>query len=541
MSIVLKTIQRISIVYLFFVAGDLSATATNPSEQIDVTEYGFTITLNDTTNVISGSAEIVFVTKKNTRDFELDLINSGSDNKGMRVREVTRNGSSLKFTHENDRLKIYLDKEVIAGSTGSVIISYAGVPRDGLIISENKFGDRTFFADNWPNRGRNWIPVVDHPADKARVQFAVIAPLHYEVVANGVRQEESYLDNRQKITRYRQGVPISTKVMVIGVARFAVQRSGVVDHVPVEAWVYPQNREAGFHDYALAVDILEYFNKKIGPYPYGKLANVQSKTTFGGLENASAIFYYENSVTGKAAIQGLVAHEIAHQWFGNSATEKDWQHVWLSEGFATYFSLLYDEFKDGIAARQEKMKEDRRQVIEYNGKTSSPVVVAQVSDPMSMLNANSYQKGGWVLHMLRNEVGDSAFWRGIRNYYATYRDSIAETEHFRQVMEKASGKNLSPFFNQWLYTAGHPSLKGNWKYNSREKTIELTIWQVQKGQLFDFPLEIAIIGKDGKGSDIHSLNINKESQTFSLPVAFAPGSVAPDPNVNLLFEGELSN
>ena len=529
------------LVYLIFVACAITAMATNPSEQIDVIEYRFTITLNDTTDVISASAEVVFLARKNIRDFELDLINSGNDNKGMRIRQVMRNGSSLKFTHQNDRLKIFLNKDVASGTADSVVISYEGIPRDGLIISENKFGDRTFFADNWPTRGRNWIPVVDHPADKAQVQFAVIAPLHYEVVANGVRREESYLNERQKITRYQQSVPISTKVMVIGVARFAVQQSGVVNHVPVEAWVYPQNREAGFIDYALAVDVLDYFSRKIGPYPYGKLANVQSKTTFGGLENASAIFYSENSVTGKAAIQGLVSHEIAHQWFGNSATEKDWHHVWLSEGFATYFSLLYDEYKDGVAARQEKMKEDRRQAIAYNNKTSSPVVATHVTDPMQMLNANSYQKGGWVLHMLRNEVGDSSFWSGIQNYYAMYRDSIAETADFRRVMEKASGKNLSAFFQQWLHTPGHPVVQGNWKYNSKEKTIDVTIRQVQKGGLFDFPLEIAFFGNNGGESRINSLVINKESQAFSLPVAFSPVSVTLDPNVNLLFEGELGN
>lgn len=539
--IVLKAIQCVGLVCLTFVAVAMTRVATNPSEQIDVLEYRFAIVLNDTTDIISGSAEIDFLARRNIRDFELDLINVSTDRKGMRVLEVTRNGSPLKFTHENDRLKIFLGGEISAGGHASVAISYEGVPGDGLIISKNKFGDRTFFADNWPNRGRNWLPVVDHPADKATVDFTVIAPVHYEVVANGVRKEESFLSEKRKLTRYDQNIPISTKVMVIGVARFAIQRAGMVEHTPIESWVYPQNREEGFHDYAVAVDVLEYFNRQIGAYPYGKLANVQSKTTFGGLENASAIFYSENSVTGKAAAEGLIAHEIAHQWFGNSATEKDWQHLWLSEGFATYFSLLYNEHRHGAGPRRAEMKKDRDQVITYFGQAPAAVVNTRITDPMKLLNANSYQKGSWVLHMLRNRVGDSVFWQGIRDYYATYRDSLATTADFQKIMEKASGQNLAGFFSQWLYTSGHPVLEGEWRYDSGSKSVEIKLKQVQNGYLFDFPLEIALFGENSGEFKLQRVVINKESHSFSFPSAARPSRVELDPHINLLFEGGLSN
>src|SRR5204862_717351 len=187
----------------------------------------------------------------------------------------------------------------------------------------------------------------------------------YEVIGNGIKIEESLLSAKQKLTHWHEAVDISTKVMVIGAARFAIQFVGEINNIPVESWVYPQNREEGFHDYAAAKKILDFFINHIGPYSYKKLANVQSKTKYGGMENASNIFYFENSVNGKADHESLLAHEIAHQWFGDSASETDWHHVWLSEGFATYFTNVYNEFTYGEDKRAADMAEDRKQVIAF--------------------------------------------------------------------------------------------------------------------------------------------------------------------------------
>src|SRR6266700_4268795 len=200
--------------------------------------------------------------------------------------------------------------------------------------------------------------------------------------------------------------------MVIGAAGFAVQYSGTINGTPVYSWVYPENKEKGFYDYAQAVDILPFYIKHVGPYAYEKLANVQSKTIFGGMENAGAIFYSENTVTGTRVSESLLAHEIAHQWFGDMATETDWSHLLLSEGFATYMTILYFENKYGPDTARSMRTEDRNQVIEFAKKYKKPVVDSSVTNYMELLNANSYQKGGWILHMLRMEAGDSAFWKG---------------------------------------------------------------------------------------------------------------------------------
>jgi aminopeptidase N len=531
-----------SSLYLIFFLPSLSMAFQQPNlEAVDIKHYHFTIDLNDTTDVISGKAIIRLQALKPLNEVEFDLISKTADGKGMVVSDLKLEEKQIKFTHAADRLKVSFGETVQTGKVATLTVFYRGIPKDGLIISKNMFGDRTFFADNWPNRGRNWLPVVDHPADKAAVDFTVLAPVHYEVVANGIKVEEVYLDEKQKMTSYREETPIGTKVMVIGVARFAIQRAGTVNNIPVESWVYPQLRKEGFYDYSVAVRVLDFFISHVGPYSYKKLANVQSKTTFGGLENASAIFYSEKSVTGRNESETLIAHEIAHQWFGNSASEKEWHHLWLSEGFATYFAHLYNEFTFGTEKRQDEMKEDREQVLAYFKKNPAPVVDKNITNLMKLLNVNNYQKGSWVLHMLRREIGDQAFWNGIREYYRQYQNSNALTSDLQRVMQDVSGKNLEVFFSQWIFKDGHPVLNGEWKYDEASKKVVITINQVQKGQIFVFPLEIGVYEAGKAAPRIEAAYINRAPTQVTFPADTKPSKISLDPYINLLFEGNLKN
>jgi aminopeptidase N len=412
-------------------------------------------------------------------------------------------------------------------------ITYQGIPADGLIISKNEFGHRTFFGDNWPNRAHNWLPCADYPADKASVDFVVTTPDHYQVVANGVDKEESLLPNHLKMTHWKESVKIPTKVMVIGVADFAIDHTGEVNKVPVSAYAFPESRAAAFKSYAVALEILRFYTKKIGTFPYQKLANVQSKTIFGGMENASAIFYFENSVTSKG-IEELMAHEIAHQWFGDAVTEKSFAHLWLSEGFATFMTNVYLENKYGADTLKKRLIADRAKVLRFEKGKSTPVVDTAVKNNyMQLLNADSYQKGGWVLHMLRRKLGDTLFWKGIRNYYNKYNEANANTDDLRHIMELASGEKLEQFFKQWLYTPGNPQLGITWKYDAGKGVIELNITQKQNA-LFEFPLEVAI------DKQLHTINIKDKSTHIEFPVMGKPSVVSIDPDVNLLAAFEVS-
>ncbi len=529
------------LICLVFLFASFASNATDPypkNEGIDVQHYRFQLELNDSTNIISGHATLILLIKKVISEFELDLTNQNSKGEGMQVNQILLNGSPLQFAHQNDRIKIILPTVSVPGQSLEIILDYGGIPLDGLIISKNKFGDRTFFGDNWPNRGHQWLPCVDHPSDKATCEFIVIAPQHYTVIANGKKVEEKSLKKNQKMTRWEERIDIPIKVMVIGVAHFAIQEAGRVGNIAVESWVYPQNRDAGFSDYACATKILDFFQNHVGPYSYEKLANVQSTTRYGGMENASNIFYSENSVDGKNDHQELIAHEIAHQWFGNSVTEMDWHHVWLSEGFATYFSHLYMESAYGHDRLVEEIAADRDQVLGYFNINSGPVIDTLVTDLMKLLNAHSYQKGSWVLHMLRREMGDLQFWKGIQNYYQAYRNGNALTGDFQHIMEEVSRKDLTPFFRQWLWKGSHPKISGYWKYDPKSKSVKVTINQVQAGPVFSTPLDIGLRLPDGS-LPIHTVKLEGKSQQFSLQARNRPLELVLDPKTWLLFEGQI--
>lgn len=528
--------MKAKITLLYYLLTTLAFADNYPrNEAIDIKHYSFRLELNDTTNTIAGEAIVWLSVKKPFSSFELDLINHNGQH-GMRVAQVLMNAAPVKFEHQNNRLKIQLPVQASINAVLPFTIRYSGIPADGLIISQNRYGDRTFFGDNWHDRARHWLPCIDHPYEKASVEFIVTAPQEYAVIANGIKREESYLDKNRKLTHWHEEADLSTKVMVIGVARFAVQHVAMVDQISVESWVYPQNRLEGFHDYAPAVPILNFFIGHIGPYSYRKLANVQSTTRYGGMENASNIFYYEKSITGKGGIDDLIAHEIAHQWFGNSASEKDWHHVWLSEGFATYLTHVYYESKHGKEKLAERLKNDRNEIISYCRKSPAPVINTAETDYSRLLTTHVYQRGAWVLHMMRQEVGDTAFWEGLRKYYRTYQNSNALSSDLQRIMEETSGKKLDSFFRQWLTRVEIPSLTMAWTYHAKSREVTLTIDQLQAGEPFDFPLQIGLTAESPENSQVETVRIYQKNQQVTISVPSKPQKVVLDPATNLLFE-----
>jgi len=497
----------------------------------DIIHYDFSISISDTSNIIYGHASITVNFTGAVSSIGFDLKNRGADEKGMTVQYLTFDKGSVKWVHKNNRIDITFDDSIKAGSQGIFTLDYSGVPADGLIISENKYGKRTYFADNWPDRARNWLPCVDHPYDKATVDFNITSPDHYQVVGSGYLIEESCMPNHTKLTHWKEDVPLATKVMAIGVAPFAARLEGNVYGVPVWSWVFSENRKQGFYDYSVGVKPLAFFSRLIGPYPYEKLANVQSRTIFGGLENAGCIFYAENSVTGQGNDENLMAHEIAHQWFGNSVTENDWHHIWLSEGFATYLTAVFQEKTYGKEKSDETMKSARDRVIGFSLRSSKPVVDTTITDLMKLLNPNSYQKGAWVLHMLRHEIGDDLFWKGMRLYYEEYKNKNALTSDFQNVMEAVSNRNLEYFFKQWLFVAGEPDLKITTGPEERKEYTEVTIEQTQEN-LFRFDIELQI--RDSNGSQIIKIPVSDRITKKILRIGKIL-EIIPDPNINLLF------
>src|ERR1051326_5536922 len=232
------------ILFSIFISAETFAQL-NPD--IDVQHYRFAIQLNDSNNIIKGEATITIKFVNNVNEVTLDLTCKRKDVKGMTVTTITRNGERLNFTQDSQLLII--NDVATKGAENIYIITYEGVPANGLIIGKNMFGRRTFFADNWPNRAHNWLPCNDHVADKASVEFIITAPEHYQVVANGLQIEETNLPNDLKVTHWQEDVALPPKIMAIGVADFAVNYTGNVDCISVYSWVYPENKDSGFARY----------------------------------------------------------------------------------------------------------------------------------------------------------------------------------------------------------------------------------------------------------------------------------------------------
>jgi aminopeptidase N len=507
-------------------------------KNFDVLHYRYEIEVSDSSDRIFGKATIRIKALQSLKSVTLDFSRE-KQGKGMNVLGIykgERDDNRLPFSNTNDKLTINFYDSVPSGTETQLTIFYQGIPADGLIISKNRYGDKTFFSDNWPNRAHFWIPCKDVPDDKASFEFLVTAPKQYRVISNGefVLEKEDVLRNQGlaasgKICwHWKEAVPLSTKVMVIGVARFAVKEfKDSPPGIPVTAWIYPQDSAKGFHDYAVAPEILKFFSDYIGPYPYNKLANVQSKTIFGGMENASAIFYSESSVTGKGGVEDLLAHEIAHQWFGDMVSEKSFAHLWLSEGFATYFTDLYFEKKYGKDSADKRLFNERDQILAFVQK-SNRTVVDSSTDLMSLLNANSYQKGGWILHMLRNEVGDSIFRKIIQAYYQAYKGGNADTRDFEKVAEIVSGKDLKWFFDQWVYRPGVPRLNFSTKMIGKEFHVILK----QEAPFYRLPVEVRVIFTD---NSVKNYKLNLESSTFDLNLKIGmPRNIIVDPDYKLL-------
>jgi aminopeptidase N len=273
-----------------------------------------------------------------------------------------------------------------------------------------------------------------------------------------------------------------------------------------------------------------------GPYPYEKLAHLQSSTRFGGMENASAIFYSDRAFRNNGVSYGLLAHETAHQWFGDAVTEREWSHAWLSEGFATYLAALYTHKSRGDSAFRVQMRGTRETVLNAPVVANRPVIDTIETSLMALLNANSYQKGGWVLHMLRDEVGDSAFFQGVRTYQARHRHSTALSDDLRVAIEAYARKDLKPFFAQWLTRPGYPELQVAWKHDAAKGQLIATIAQGGRFGNFAFPLTVEYTGTDGvtKRARVQVPAQASGEVVVATGVRAAPTRVRFDPDVQLL-------
>ncbi len=548
---------------------------------IQVQKYSFDVTLGDTSDELSVSDAIdVRFTADGIRAIDLDLCNLVSQprpadrldpclapqlrspggavglnspgptsaGKGMTVTDVVAGDHPLEFQHSHDRLHIVFPKPSRAGEQFTFTIRYHGVPAAGLFIGKNDFGDRVFFTDNWPNRARNWLATIDHISVKAPKKISVTAPRRYEVVSNGLLKEQVDLPGDMRRTVWEECMPIPSWQFSLGVAQMAVEYLGSRGGIRFSAWLFPQNSNDGLKAVVpLTQSVFDFYSDRIGPYAYEKLAHIESAGGIGATEPASTIFYN----TGFAAL----SHEMAHQWFGDAVTEADWDDVWLSEGFATYFTLLYTEHDEGHDAFLRGVRRTREAAVSYALAHPADTIVHNnlVNDSDVLSNSTQiYQGGAMVLHSLRGVLGDQNFWAGIRLYSNRFRNASATTDDFRQAMEDAchtshectpDGADLSWFFREWLNRGGVMQLKGSWHYDAETQQLKVTLDQIQSQGIYRMPVEIGVTlpvpATSAQGSSsvtspgvLKTLTVLLGAQhtVAAFPLDAAPLNVQLDPN-----------
>ena len=489
--------------------------------------YDVTIVLPDTGRHILGVLTTTWLLRSSRPlEVELDsvfrvvrvLTDGKGENRLARAEYAILQGGGVHIPHSK-----------AAGDTLRTTIRYHGDVRDGLIIRTDSTGRRTIFADNWPDRAHGWIPLYDHPSAKASVTLHIEAAGHLQVVANGVLQKIDTLVRGRRVWHFEQREPIPPYGIVIGAARLATTP---VPPVACELRCVPQAIVTFPEDSAVAIngpfrrvaDMVEFLSRYIGPFPYAQLSHVQSTTMFGGAENPTAIFYSATATATGRLSEATVAHEIAHQWFGDAVTEADWHHLWLSEGFATYFSALWVRHADGDSAFRRTMVRAAEGVFK-SAATERPILDMAATDLMGLLNSNNYPKGAWVLHSLRGLIGDSAFQAGIRVYYERYRDSTALSADFADVMSAASGRELDWYFIQGLTQPGYPKLAVRWKQERSTLTVTLrqtqpTVWGVYRLPKLTLLIDGAPVTVDVLGAET----------VVRLPRKQAPKSLVVDPD-----------
>jgi aminopeptidase N len=409
-------------------------------------------------------------------------------------------GRPARYERQGERLNVFLARPAQRGERLRLSVVYHGRPADGLILTNDKDGHPSATGDNWPNRVHHWIPSLDHPSAKATVSFHVTAPARATVVANGRPDaRRTNAGATQQTWTFSEAAPMPPYCMVVAVGEFASLQPGVLlpaRHAPVSYYVPPSEQKFAMQGFGAAIPSLTYFSRTVAPFPYAKLAHIVGATRFGGMENSGAIIYSRTLFDAREGaplsprfgvrrgLVELVAHETAHQWFGDAVTPARWSDLWLSEGFATYYAGLFVEDAEGRDAFRDYMRRKGEEYFKYEGTRRAPIYDRETEDLNELLNANNYQKGAWVLHMLRAELGDAAFFRGVHSYYRAHLHRNATTEDLRAALERASGRRLREFFARWVYASGHPRYEAAWTWRAEagnRGVLTLMLRQTQEG------------------------------------------------------------
>jgi aminopeptidase N len=505
-----------------------------PDRPFDVRRIALDLAVDLEAKTIEGSATLDVSALRDLRSLRLDAV-------GHEVSRVARvapdggAGDAVPFTYDGEALTIQLSLK--REETASVRVSYrVRDPQDGLYF----FGP-TADAPEVPYQvwsqgesvtNRFWFPCVDHPDERQATAMTVRVKKHLTVVSNGdllERVEDAKAGTA--VWRFEQDREHVSYLVTLVVGEFDIVKD-TWRGKPL-AWYVPVGRgKDADRSFGRTKDMLDFFSDKIGvEYPWPKYEQiVVEQFEAGGMENTGATTLNERTLHDERAhldysSEGLVAHELAHQWFGDLLTCRDWAHIWLNESFATYFDALWVEHARGVDEYELDMLDNVQGGLPA-GK-ERPILDQRYPSPDAMFDGRAYPKGASVLHMLRRQLGEDAWWRGLKLYVARHMDQGVETNDFREALEDATGRNLTRFFFDWVERKGNPVLEVRLDRDAERGLVTITVTQTQEGEAYAFPCELSFMFGDRE--ERHTFDVREKTERFVLPQAEAPTRFRFDP------------
>lgn len=452
--------------------------------------------------------------------------------------------TAAKFTNDGRQLTVTMP-DASTETTLTVRVTYECAPRRGLYFFKPD-AKVDYPVQLWSQcqdeDARHWIPCHDKPHVKIPLSMRVTVPVGFDVLSNGnVIADVTRGKSRVVAFELSEVLPSYLITLVVGHFDKIRDRDAVLPsgrRVPVEYWVPKGKLADGRRAFEQTPRMIELFSRLTGfEYPYPRYTQVVvSEFIFGGMENTTATTMYEHILLDKRAAidiesHDLVAHELAHQWFGDWVTCQDWPHAWLNEGFATFFELV--ELEDRLGEDEYFVAVERDHAAyaaEVSQRYSRPVVSREYSDPIDLFDRHLYQKGGLVLHLLRRELGNDVFWRGIKQYLSKHGGGTATTSALCETFTRLTGRSFERFFDEWILEPIHPAVKVKVGWEQEQVVVRFT--QTQK-HVMELAYEIEVLDKSGKRHHLRQLS-SQAHTTLTLPLGERPVYVAVDPYFNLL-------
>ena len=481
---------------------------------------------------IRGRASIlVSPAKKPLEEIRLDACE-------MRIDDVK---AGVKIDYDYDGAVLWIKPEKPLESDTVVEVSYYTKPRKGLyfILPDKYYPDRpaTIWTQGEPEYNRYWMPIYDYPNNKCTSELIIKIREDFTVVSNGVLVKVDDL-GEEKRWHWRMDKPHSTYLISFAAGIFTEIKE---EYNGIElAYYVPKGREADApRTFGKTKDMLRFFSEYLKtPYPFKRYSQVcVTEFIVGGMENTTATTLTDLTLHDEHAHQDfssdpLIAHELAHQWFGDLVTIRDWSHIWLNESFATYLENLYLLHDKGFDEFIYELRRDLQQYLdEYRNRYARPVVMRVYKYPEELFDGHAYPKGGLILHTLKNIIGEENFREALRRFLDRFAFSNADTEDLRKILEETSGRNLEWFFEQFVYTSGHPALKIAYSWNEETKTIKMSVKQTQgedSTNVYTIPLEIVLNYSNSEEQRI-TLNLEERESTYYIPCREKPWHVCIDP------------